>query len=151
MEKLHTYNLKLVTFVLGLTDFSAYGAEGGLKFEPLGERAIPTVSATGQAVVSITNNFAGTCTVTVGEWTREYRDLAALMQAQEEEVESGPITELDLLMYDPINGDRISDPWVAFLNHPTPDKVLEAGEREFMLFLPNCFRRSNSSFGANIT
>lgn len=144
MDPLSTYDLKEVNLIVGGRDISGYGEGGGIEFESSADVLVPLVGATGSAVVSRTNNHAALCTITVGEWTQSYKDLAELMQEQQGQA---PIEALDFLMEDPLNGDEISDQFAAFVQRPLPNKASTAGERTFQLFLPNAFAPEKAKFG----
>lgn len=148
MQKLKTYDLKLVNLVIGGRDIGGYGEDGGIEYESGADIGVPTVGAIGDAVFSRSNNNAGLITITVGEWTLGYKDLAELMQAQQRV--QGAIPPLDYLMFDPLNGDKFKDQYAAFVQRPNPNKALQAGERVFQLFCPNIFSTDNSVWGTNV-
>lgn len=142
---LKTYDLKSVYLIIGGYRIGGYGAEGGIEFEfgaPIGE---PTIGADGAAVFSRNNDDSMTCRITVLETSKSYRDLATLMAAQREEA---PIEALNFLMRDDINGDQVKDQYATFMERPAPSKAKKAGERVFVLFLPNA--ASTAQFGASI-
>lgn len=142
---LKTYDLKLVQFVLGGRDISGYAEDGGIEVAPSVDVGTPTVGSVGDAVFSRSNNFSGLVTVTVGEWTQGYADLAELMLAQE--TIEGALEPLALLIYDPLNGDSFSDNWAAFTKRPNGDKGAIAGERVFEIFCPNLFHPKTAIYG----
>lgn len=143
---LKTYDLKLVQFVLGGRDISGYAEDGGLEIAPSADVGTPAVGSVGDAVFSRSNNFSGLVTVTLGEWTQGYSDLSQLMQVQERI--PGALTPLDLLIFDPLNGDKFTDRWAAFTKRPNGDKGAVAGERVFELFCPNLFHPEYVTLGS---
>jgi hypothetical protein len=136
-QALKTYDLKLVQFVIGGRDISGYAEDGGIEIAPSADIGTPAVGSVGDSVFSRSNNFSGLVTVTLGEWTQGYADLAQLMQEQEK-IE-GALEPLNLLIRDPLNGDKFSDQWAAFTKRPNGDKGATAGERVFEIFCPNLF------------
>lgn len=142
---LKTYDLKLVQFIVGGRDISGYAEDGGIEIAPSADIGTPAVGSVGDAVFSRSNNFSGLVTVTLGEWTQGYADLSQLMQSQEKIV--GALTPLNLLVYDPLNGDRFTDRWAAFTKRPNGDKGAVAGERVFEIFCPNLFDPEKSILG----
>jgi hypothetical protein len=142
---LKTYDLKLVQFILGGRDISGYAEDGGIEIAPSADVGTPAVGSVGDAVFSRSNNFSGLVTITCGEWTQGYADLAQLMQDQEK-IE-GALEPLDLLIYDPLNGDKFTDRWAAFTKRPEGNKGAVAGERVFEIFCPNLFHPENVILG----
>jgi len=144
---LHTYDLKLVQFILGGRDISGYAEDGGIEIAPSADIGTPAVGSVGDAVFSRSNNFSGLITVTLGEWTQGYAVLSELMQTQEK-IE-GALEPLDLLIYDPLNGDKFKDRWAAFTKRPNGDKGAVAGERVIEIFCPNLFHPDFVVLGEN--
>jgi len=144
---LKTYDLKQVQFVIGGRDISGYAEDGGLEVAPSVDIGTPTVGSVGHAVFSRSNNHSGMVTVTLGEWTQGYADLAELMQAQE--LIDGALVPLNILIRDQLNGDKYSDRWAAFTKRPNGDKGAVAGERVFEIFCPNLFDPTTVEYGTS--
>lgn len=137
-----TYDLKAVHLVIGGYLISGYGADGGIEFEfgaPVGEFS---VGADGQGTFSRNNDPSMTATITVMETSRAYRDLATLARAQ---AAATPIPALSFLCRDTVNGDSVSDPNAIFVETPAPSKGKAAGERVFVIVLPN--GREDATYG----
>jgi len=146
IKPLKTYDLKLVQFIIGGRDISGYAEDGGIEIAPMADVGTPAVGSVGDAVFSRSNNFAGIITVTVGEWTNGYTDLAQIMSIQE--LIPGALAPLNVLVFDPLNGDKFSDRWAAFTKRPNGDKGAVAGERVFEIFCPNLFNPTQVVYGA---
>lgn len=141
-----TYDLKSVYLLVGGYRIGGFGEEGAIAFEYGADLVEPTVSADGQGTVSRSNDDSMTATVTVMETSKSYKDLAALLIAQQAQ---SPITRLEFMMKDEINGDKVSGRYAVFLNRPTPNKGKKVGEREFKLWLSNS--GETAEFGASIS
>ncbi len=140
---LHSYSLMDVFLTVGGIPISGYGADEGVVIEPSADIVEITTGATGLDVASRINNFGATMQITVLEAARSYRDLGALMKAQELEV--GAILPLAVQMIDIVNGDKISASHGVFLSRPEMSKRSRVGTRVFGLYLPNGMR--NAEFG----
>lgn len=140
-----TYDLKAVYLTIGGYEIGGYGADGGIEFangSPIGEGV---VGADGQGTFSRNNDQSMTCTITVMETSRGYRDLATLARNQASQT---PIDALSFICRDVINGDEVSEPYAVFMEHAAPSKAKAAGERVFVLWLPN--GREDAKYGASI-
>lgn len=140
-----TYDLKAVYLLVGGYRIGGFGEQGAVSFEYGSNLVETTISADGQGTVSRSNDDSMTATITVMETSKSYKDLAALMVAQQAQ---SPITRLEFLMKDDINGDKVSARHAVFTMRPKPNKAKKVGEREFELWLPNA--GENAQFGANI-
>lgn len=140
-----TYDLKRVYLSIGGYQIGGYGTDGGIEFafgSPIGEGS---VGADGQGTFSRNNDPSMTCTITVMETSRSYRDLATLARNQAAEA---PIGAMPFLMRDELNGDSVSDPYAVFMEHAVPSKGRTAGERVYVLWLPNA--REDATYGTAI-
>lgn len=131
---LKTYDLKVVSLIIGTETITGYGEDGGMEIEPNSDIAEASPGADGEYTLSRTNDKGHTATVVVRETSRGYRILTELMQAQEQELKIAGYT---FAMQDPISGERVTEDQAAFLTRPTIAKNREAGEREFTLLLPD--------------
>lgn len=140
-----TYDLKAVYLTIGGYEIGGYGTDGGIEFAmgaPIGEGVI---GADGAGTFSRNNDKSMTCTITVMETSKSYRDLATLARNQAAET---PIGALAFLCRDTINGDEVSEPYAVFMEHGVPSKAKAAGERVFVIWLPN--GAEDAKYGASI-
>ena len=144
-RSLKTYDFRQVTLVIGGFDIGGYGDDGGIDVEWGADVGEMSVGIDGEATFSADNNESATVTITVKETSRSYRDLAGLYTTQKAQ---RPIEALNFLMRDAINGDEVKDRFAAFLSLPGMSKGKTAGERVFVLALPNA--RANAKFGNSI-
>lgn len=142
MTPLKTYDLKKVLVTIGGYRIGGWGNDGGIELayqSPVGELS---TGADGQSTFSRNNDPVMIATITVMETSRSYRDLYTLARAQ---AATDAITPLAFLLKDPISGDAVADDYATFVETPAPSKAKTAGERVFVVALPNA--RDNSKFG----
>jgi hypothetical protein len=128
------YNFKTNLLLIGGFKIGGFGDDGGIEYE-FGDDIHRHVStADGQTVVSRVNDARLIVTVTLKETSAGYRRLAQLLKQQL----ANPLglAPLPFVHRDPINGDLVTSSHAVFLNHPSPSKARDAGEREFQILLP---------------
>jgi len=130
----NTYNLDLVQLIVGTLPISGYGEGGGVEIEANSPIQEQSVGADGQSIYNRLNDTSHTATITLREDSRAYRILAGLMQAQ---VAAGTNTPLTFTLLDPLNGDSIVSQYTIFMEPPSLSKAQAAGDRVFMISLPN--------------
>ena len=139
------YDLKSVYLTIGGYEIGGYGADGGIEFANGSPVREAMVGADGHGVSSETNDKSMTCTITVMETSKSYRDLATLARNQDGQ---RPLEALSFLCRDILNGDEVSEPYAVFLEHAVPSKGKSASERVFVIWLPN--GREDAKYGASI-
>lgn len=137
MSALRTYNLKLVTLIVGSNIITGYGDDGGIEFEVASDIFDDSVGADGEVTASYNNDQRVYATITMKENSEGCRLLDEAMRAQITAARSGAIPSLRFYMRDPINGDEISTNNAAFKTRPGPSKAKAAGTREFVILLPD--------------
>lgn len=142
---LGTYDLTRVQLSLGGQRIEGFGADAAVEFERTSELGEIQTSADGAHTFSRSNDHGMIATITCGETKAGYKALAERMKTQQDQA---PIERLAFQMYDPLNGDRVSDGEAVFLEGPVPNKGQQAGERTFRIFLPSAGK--NAKLGTGI-
>lgn len=141
-----TYDLNSTVLAIGGNPGTGYGATDGIKFKPGSAILTKKVGASGDAVYSRQNDFTMTATLTLQYGTPFYGVIAALMQAQMNEV-AGEITAIPFSWLDPADGTFVKDAQVLFMEQPELDFGKDSTERVFILDLPNGARPGNVAYG----
>lgn len=147
MGAVKSYDFRKVITTVGRINLSGYGDDGGIEVDWGSAAMEKAVGAYGDVTYSKINDESCTVTITVRESSRTYRDLMALQRTQA--AGEGPIEPLAFYMRDLINGDELKDRYCVFMELPSMSKGRTAGDRVFVLDLPNA--RGKALFGAKIT
>jgi hypothetical protein len=132
------YDLAIVEAAIGSNSIGGYGAEGGMVFEQAAQVGEFTIGATGFGTFVVDNNNLVLCTITVQPHTQTYRLLATALENQLAQMKAtGQIAPLPFFMFDPTNGDTVSEPFAVFTQRPNPSKVKALTDMEFQIGLPN--------------
>ena len=131
------YDLSSVICTVAGVIVAGFAEEGGIDAQPMADRGEWTTGATGESVFSRSNNKDWTIEITCLETSKTYKQLAALMQAQDLAMDGFTLVPLPFLMIDQVNGDRIGAAGIVFLTSPGMNKAKKVGERVFKLGVPS--------------
>lgn len=136
------HNLRSVQLSINGVPISGYSEDGGIEFEYASpELVTATYGADGHVAVSVNNNDAMICRISLLQTTRAYGLVYGLYQAQRLALKLSPvIPPTPFLMVAP-NGDKVDDPFAIFMEIPAPNQSAVAGERVFSLLLPSARSR----------
>lgn len=132
-QVLKTYDFAANNVSIGATLIEGYGDDGGLEYSESQPHGEMTYGADGEATFSRNNAKGLEVTITLKETSNSVADLDELRRAQH--ASPGKIQPLPYFHRDNLTGDQVVAGYCVFMNHATPSKARQAGEREFMLHL----------------
>ncbi len=130
-----SYDFRKAQLVILGVAIGGYSEDGSIELEPGADLAGYSVGADGQVTAFPNGDETVKLTITLKETSSSCNYLMGLARAQMNS--EGAIPELDVLMRDLVTGDEISDGAAFFLAIPMPSKAKSAGDRVFVLLLPN--------------
>lgn len=134
-----TYDFAYNNVVIGPVIVEGYGDDGGLEYEEVEAEGEMAYGVDGEATFSRYNTDGLIVTITLKETSNSIAELDALRreQRQQRKIQPLPYTHRD-----EITGDKVASGYAVFLNHATPSKAKQAGEREFRIHLPYATRNT---------
>lgn len=140
------YDPNDVLTVVDKNSIKGFADDGMLEYDRDADLGSLKVGVLGHVIYTRSNNNLVFVNMFMNEGTRDYRLLGQSMKNQRRT--RGRIRQINYLMLDLVNGDRIADRNAVFIQAPLLTKALESTTRVFRLALPNGKANSNIDFGS---
>lgn len=138
-QALKTYDFAYNTIAIGPVLVEGFGDDGGIEYEEAEAIGEMTYGVDGEATFSRYNTKGLVATITLKETSNS---VALLDELRTDQLGQRKIQLLPFVHRDALTGDKVADGYAVFLNHATPSKAKQAGEREFQVHLPYAARNT---------